>query len=252
MVTKDRASLARRALRCLAQQTWPNKELVVIDDGAEDYSSVLEPYKRLFPIRYCKIAPDPSSYLGALRNISLERAEGDYLVQWDDDEWYHPDRIARQAAALNQGADVVVLRDTLYHLDSPRYVEHLFHTRLPTGATPGTIMQRRSPVRYPNLRRAEDTVYLEELTRTSRLRVLDDPHSHLFIRCFHGANTWDLRHFEGALQHGSHDKLWYWLSKHLFRDLTRHPAFRLTDLEQRAAQSFLEDSRALGLLQHAA
>lgn len=252
MVTKNRARFARRALHCLASQTWGNKELVIIDDGDEDYEPVLAEYRHLFPIQYHKLTPDPDVRLGQLRNLSLERARGDFLIQWDDDEWYHPERIATQMAAAASGLDVVVLQNTLCHLDTPGYAEHLFHTNIPRGTTPGTVLHRRSNVRYPNLGRAEDTVYLKELAATVRFGVLEEPHSHLFIRCFHGANTWDLRHFEGALQHSFSQKVWYRICKHVFRDLKRHPAFRLTELEQRAAAQFLEDSRLLGLLPRSA
>lgn len=250
MVTKNRARLARRALYCLAHQTWQNKELVIIDDGEEDYEPMLAEYRDRLPIHYHRLAPDPTAHLGQLRNLSLDHAGGEFLVQWDDDEWYHPERIERQMRAIEGGLDVVVLRNTLCHLDAPGYVERPFHTSLSSGSTPGTILHRRSQVRYPNLKRAEDTLYLEALGRELAVGVLDEPHSHLFIRCFHGANTWDRRHFEGALQHGLGNVLWYRFAKHVKRDLTRHPAFRLTQLEHDAARSFLEDSHTLGVLHH--
>ena len=112
MVTKNRARLARRALHCLAHQTWQNKELVIIDDGDEDYEPMLAEYRQSFPIHYHRIQPEPSTYLGQLRNLSLSRANGEFLVQWDDDEWYHPERIERQMRAIADGLDVVVLRST--------------------------------------------------------------------------------------------------------------------------------------------
>src|SRR5262245_57789486 len=92
MVTRNRAKLARRAIACFQAQTWANKELVIVDDGDEDYAPVLAPYRRDLHIVYHRLPPDPARTLGAARNISLELASGDYCAQWDDDEWYHPER----------------------------------------------------------------------------------------------------------------------------------------------------------------
>lgn len=248
MVTRNRASLARRAVRCFVNQTWANKELVIVDDGDEDYEPILAPYRAAHTIRYVRLDSDPSVRLGGLRNRSLDEAAGDFLTQWDDDEWYHPTRIERQMQATVRGLGAVVLTNTLCHMDRAGLSHALFHTRLRKGHTPGTILHRRCDVRYPNQSRAEDTVYLKTLSEHFRVGSVEGPHSHLFIRCFHGTNTWDLAHFEGALQHGWADKLDFFWSKRIRADVTRHSAFRLSAEEQSSAQAFLADSRELGLL----
>ena len=248
MVTKNRLRFARRAVECFASQTWRNKELVVIDDGDEDYSAMLDAYRAHVPIRYYKVKPDTGVRLGDLRNLSLERADGEFIAQWDDDEWYHPERIGMQMRAVAAGLDVAVLRDTLYHLDRPGFVDHLFSPTRQEGTTPGTILQRRASVRYRSMSRAEDTEYLVRLGETLRVGVLEAPHSHLFIRCFHGNNTWDLNHFEGALRNTRPDTLRFYVSKYLRGDLRCHRAFKLSALEQDAAEKFLTHSRALGIL----
>jgi glycosyltransferase involved in cell wall biosynthesis len=249
MVTKNRRHLARRAVECFTLQTWQNKELVIIDDGDDDYAPMLEPYRSTVAIRYFRVTPKPGSRLGDLRNLSLDCAEGEFVAQWDDDEWYHPERIEQQMRAISGGLDVAVLRNALVHLDREGFVDHLFRTAMTTGNTPGSILQRRSDVRYRSMSRAEDTEYLARLGETTRVGVLDEPHSHLFIRCFHGRNTWDLNHFEGALRTTRRDKLDFYLAKYIRRDLRRHRAFQLTELERDAAEKFLRHSRDLGILQ---
>ncbi len=249
MVTKNRLGFAKRAVECFAMQTWSNKELVIIDDGEEDYEPMLEAYRAAAPIRYFRAKPDANARLGDLRNLSLDRAEGEFIAQWDDDEWYHPTRLELQMRAISGGLDVAVLRDTLYHIDTPGFVDHLFSPTRSEGTTPGTILQRRTDVRYRNMSRAEDTEYLERLGETLRVGVVESPHSHLFIRCFHGKNTWDLNHFEGALRLTRRDKLAFFVSKYIRRDLRRHRAFHLSELEREAAEKFLKHSRDLGILQ---
>lgn len=250
MVTRNRAQLACRAVACFAEQTWPKRELVIVDDGDEDYTPVLAPYARELDIRYHRLAHRSDLRLGDLRNIALERAAGDFVAQWDDDEWYHPKRLEAQMGAAQRGLDAVVLRDTLCHLDAPGYAEHPFHSRNKRSVTPGTVLHRRTALRYPSLARAEDTQYLDRLRSELRVGELAGPHSHLFIRCFHGDNTWDLAHFEGALCHSFFDRLAFGASKYLFRNMLLHPAFRLTELEREASRRFLAQSRELGLFAH--
>ncbi len=249
MVTRDRPHIARRALDCLAAQTWSHVELVVVDDGDEDYEPVLAPYRELFPIRYERIDCVPGRRLGELRNVALDLARGEFCAQWDDDEWYHARRLEVQMDCIERrGADAAVLRSTLMHVDAPDFVSHPFRAAL-GGGTPGTIVHRRTRVRYPNLSRHEDKVFLMQLHARMRVGIVDEPHGHLFIRCFHGANTWDRRHFESRLWRTPAGALHYLHARFVRRDVRTHPAFNLTHNERAAADAFLRDSRALGLLQ---
>lgn len=248
MVTRDRPALARRALQCLSAQTWPRFELVIVDDGAVDYSEMLAPFSNKFPIHYHRLPPEDGRFLGALRNISLERANGEFLVQWDDDEWYHPDRIRFQVEhLLRTDSQAVVLKWTLMHLSSPRYVDHPYRSDVGAG-TPGTILHRKTAVRYPNAKRAEDSVFLEQIRSEGPVGVLGPEHSHLFIRCFHGANTWDESHFLRRLRRTPRDALELAWARFVRRDIFAHRAFQLSAAERQAAQRFLAESRELGLL----
>ena len=246
MITRERTRLARRALDCLVAQSWSDLELVVVDDGGEDYASLLEPIRERCAVRYVKLAPDPRRRLGALRNVALDQARGDAVVQWDDDEWYHPARIATQLDALDGGA-AVVLDWTLMHVDRPDLADRAFRGAC-WGGTPGTILHRRSPVRYRNLARAEDTAFARALARTGRVERLGRGWSHLFVRCFHGRNTWNESHFLERLRRTPLDWLHYARARWIDRDVTRHPAFALDARERAAAAAFLDDSRRLGLI----
>jgi glycosyltransferase involved in cell wall biosynthesis len=240
MVTRDRPQLAARAVRCLAAQTWPSLELVVIDDGDVDYTPAFAPLGDRIPVRYMRLKPDPRRKLGGLRNMGLEAALGDLIAQWDDDEWYHPDRIATQVhAILDTRAVACVLKWTLMHVDTAE-LRHLPY-RADTGrGTPGTIVHRRTSVRYPNLSRSEDARFLEGIARTGRVEVLDRDASHLFIRCFHGANTWDARHFQRRLRRTPLAAA-HWLIARLRGDLRLHPQLRLTDVERSSIDAYLAD-----------
>ncbi len=247
MVTQNRAQLARRAIKCFADQTWNNRELVIVDDGDENYSEILESYRNQYAIHYHRVERNEQRNLGSLRNLSLELASGDWCAQWDDDEWYHEERLAAQMrSAEHQDLDGVLLRSTLMHLDTPEYVRHPYRAELRSG-TPGTILHKRTTVRYPDLRKREDSVFRDRLARTIRLGIVEQPHSHLVIRCFHGANTWDERHFRRRLRRTFVDRLDFLRAKYIRGDLFTHPRFHLTAKEREAVDRFFQDSLELGI-----
>lgn len=244
MVTANRKALAARSVRCFEQQTYPNRELVVIDDGEEDYSGL---FTNLPPsqIRYIRDVPK-AQVLGRLRNTALNAARGEYLTQWDDDDWYHPDRIRIQAGYLQQGYDACCLGQTLMHLSDPQYRNLPYLGSLPHGV-PGSIMHRRdSAIRYPEFEKAEDTVYLDSWMER-RYAKLPDEFSCLFIRCFHGSNTWEREHFLRRVRNSFPKAVRYYWYAWIIRDLSKHPAFRLTSGCRDAFVQYRTLSEELGL-----
>ncbi|MCE9622990.1 MAG: glycosyltransferase family 2 protein [Actinomycetia bacterium] len=237
MVTRDRRDLAERAVACFAAQTWTNRELVILDDGDEDYAPMLAPFISAGEaIRYHRIQHDSSTHLGGLRNATIELAEGDWCAQWDDDEWYGPTRIERQMAALNPGDVASALRWTLMTVDSPTLGPLTF--RADAGfATPGTVLHRRDAARYPDLARGEDAVFLKSLRDAGGVAVLGKDDANLFVRCFHGSNTWNEGHFLRRLHRRPVDWPSYANARWVHRDLRRHRAFNLTAAERATSEA---------------
>lgn len=246
MVTANRRDLAKRAVQCFQNQTYSNKELVIIDDGDEDYSPILEdlPAEQ---VKYLKLEKEPDFVLGKLRNRSLEESDGDYLIQWDDDDWYHPERIKIQAEILDQGYDACCLASSLMHLDTEEFMMHPYVGILPDGI-PGSIMHRRNDhIRYPETKRSEDTVYLEEWMKL-RYHKLDHSYNYLFLRAYHGDNTWEQDHFKRRIRNSPIALVQYIWHAVIRNDLFGHPRFQLSDKASDAFQQYLEESRRLDLL----
>jgi glycosyltransferase involved in cell wall biosynthesis len=235
-----------RAVYCFNNQTYPNKELVVVDDGSEDLEQVLQevPSEQLV---YEKLEPSDSNTLGKLRNITLKKANGMFLAQWDDDDWYHPDRLKIQAATLMNGNDACCLSGALMHLDTEPYMQHPYVGYLPDGI-PGSIMHRNdSSIEYPHTRRAEDTVYLSKWMKKRYLQ-LPGKYSYLFLRAYHGSNTWEKEHFLRRVRNTPKDFIQYvWYAKFKGK-FFKHPKFQLTEKEKQSFEMFLEDSAKLGLI----
>ena len=106
MPTANRRAFVPQAIALFLDQDYPDKELVILDDGTDAIGDLVpaEP-----AIRYIRTAPGLS--LGAKRNAACEAARGDVILHWDDDDWYAPGRIRRQVDALQAGgADIAGIR----------------------------------------------------------------------------------------------------------------------------------------------
>jgi len=247
MVTAARRRLVRRSLLCFRKQTYPNRELVVVDDGADDLADLLADLPPR-DVRYVKLGKRAGNVLGRLRNISLEQAGGNLLTAWDDDDWYHPRRLEIQAEALRGGHRSCVLSSVLMHLDTPDFSRRPFHGRFRDGAPGSLLFPRDLSVRYPESARGEDTVFLRAWRGKGAQLKLDPRLDFLQVRCYHGRNTWDARHFRGRLKTTLLDVLLYGWCRHVRRDIFRHRRFKLSDRAREAFGLFLEDSRSVGLL----
>jgi len=246
MVTANRKQLATRAVACFQNQTYPNKELVVIDDGQQDYAPLFKDIPEN-DITYIKLEKKTEMVLGTLRNMALDAAKGDFLIQWDDDDWYHPERIRIQAEYLQKGYDACCLSDSLMHLSSPEYMHLPFVGCLPDGI-PGSIMHKNNAsIRYPEYRKSEDTIYQKDWMK-HRYSKVPKKYAYLFIRCYHGNNTWEQDHFKRRVKNSPSKWLMFMWYKYIMRDLSKHPKFRMDANCKKTFEQYLNDSKKLGLL----
>jgi glycosyltransferase involved in cell wall biosynthesis len=93
MPTYNRARYVPIAIRCFTQQTYPNVELVIVDDGEELLS-----IPAVSGIRYIKL--DQKTPTGKKRNIGAEAAYGEIIANLDDDDWSSPHRIQDEVQRL--------------------------------------------------------------------------------------------------------------------------------------------------------
>ena len=247
IVTANRKKLLWRSLLSLKNQTHKNIEVVLVDNGEEKVKDLMD----LFPeeqVNYTYIPPSPKNILGDLRNISLEKATGDYMICCDDDDWFHPKRIEVQLQSLRSGFDACCLEGNIFHIDSPDLIDHPYIGRLPDGS-PNSIMHRRNDqIRYPSMRRGEDTVYLNRWIEQGRYKMLDLRYAYLFVRVFHGTNVSGKKHFLRRLKNSPKNWIQYMWHAKIMGDLFGHPKFKLSGAEQKSFEMFMRDSKELGIL----
>ena len=83
LVTRDRPVFVRQALRCFAAQTYANRELVVVDDGALPVKALCTGVPK---VRYHRLLTSTST--GTKLNLGIALAGGSILQKWDDDDFY--------------------------------------------------------------------------------------------------------------------------------------------------------------------
>ncbi|MHB8836768.1 MAG: glycosyltransferase [Candidatus Methylomirabilia bacterium] len=190
MVTRDRAELARRSIRCFLRQEYPACELVIVEDGAD---RSLEQWVRELAeprIKHLRL-PDDRLALGQLRNRAVEAAAGELVAQWDDDDLSHPQRLALQVAVLaDSGAEAALLeRQIIWWPERRRLAVSSRRT------WEGSFLARKAILApYPPRRHGEDTPVVEALLRERRVALLDAPW--LFVYCCHGGNTFSAAHWQ--------------------------------------------------------
>ena len=183
MVTRDRPRLAARAVECFLAQSYPNRELVVIDGGESDQLQ-----QGIEAISYPPIKPhrerQAGRSMGELRNLAVEKASGRYLCIWDDDDLYDPDRLSVQMSAITAlGADACFLA-RLQLWWPARRVFGVSTRRMWEGTL---ICARDKFPSYRALHRGEDVAVGYQLWRSRRVVMLDEPRLYTYV--FHGANT---------------------------------------------------------------
>jgi glycosyltransferase involved in cell wall biosynthesis len=87
-------------------QTWPNKEVIVVDDGSTDRTLEVA---RSFQSTDLKVVTQANTGACGARNAALSLAQGDYIQWLDADDLLHPEKVFRQLSSGEVGRDSLTL-----------------------------------------------------------------------------------------------------------------------------------------------
>ena len=193
MPTYNRRHFVPQAIKYFLRQDYPNRELIIVDDGTDVIADLIPEDSR---IRYIQ-RPKKQS-IGAKRNLACETANGEIIVFWDDDDWYAASRISYQVEPLLAGtADVTGLdRGLLLCLPTKQFwaCTPELHARMFVHAVIGgtlTFWKKfwHQGLRFRNLSLAEDAAFLKALIgRGARLEKLSNTDVFVYLR--HDTNSW--------------------------------------------------------------
>jgi len=94
------------SLQSALAQTWPRKEIIVVDDGSTDRTAEIA---RRFASDGVVVASTKNQGAAAARNYALQLSQGAYIQWLDADDLLAPDKIERQLLALGEVEDKRIL-----------------------------------------------------------------------------------------------------------------------------------------------
>jgi hypothetical protein len=111
IATYNRRDDLDRCLGCLAAQTYPNLEAVVVNDAGVPIDDIVAryPFARLH---------DLPENVGNMRAVAagVRLTRGDFIASVADDDWYYPDFVTRVAGALiRSGASIAHANGLIRH-----------------------------------------------------------------------------------------------------------------------------------------
>jgi len=186
MPTFNRRAFVPQALRCFLRQDYRNRELLVIDDGTEPVADCVPESEN---VRYFRLHQKMT--IGAKRNFACEHARGEFIVHWDDDDWYPASRVRTQVSALvDRGADVCGSSQvSFYDPANDRAWEYRYAGSGAAWVAGSTLAYRRSfwqRNKFPNLQVGEDSRFIW----TSANKIICDLHEPtLCVAMVHAGNT---------------------------------------------------------------
>jgi glycosyltransferase involved in cell wall biosynthesis len=84
-------------IKSALDQTWPRKEVVIVDDGSSDQTPAVA---RRFAAKGVSAVTQENQGAAAARNKAFTLAQGDYIQWLDADDLLAPDKIGRQMQTL--------------------------------------------------------------------------------------------------------------------------------------------------------
>jgi glycosyltransferase involved in cell wall biosynthesis len=94
MPTWNRRPFIRAAIQSFLDQTYENRELVILDDGDDPVIDLIPDDQRIRYIAHKKVT------VGKKRNMACEEASGEIICPWDDDDFSMPTRVTDQVFRL--------------------------------------------------------------------------------------------------------------------------------------------------------
>jgi len=170
-------------LWCFDRQTWPHRELVIVDSSSEPFQIAGRDNVRVVP------SPLGTS-VGRKRNLAVHEARGEVITWFDDDDWQHPDKLAMLIEALCDEAPYAgACRGWFVSLMDSRCVPY----RGPKGkVTFNSAAFRKEavlPIRFREvLRRASDTQWMRALDKLYPGKAALLERDDLFFWVCHGNN----------------------------------------------------------------
>lgn len=195
----------QEAVESCLNQTYPNIEIIVVDDGSTDGS--LEVLRRYLP--HIGLETGPNRGGNSARNRGFALSRGEYIQYLDADDYLEVDKIARQARFLEETKADAVYGDLRYRKHLPD-VSFSYLDRIEVSGDQqdilasllafwgaqvngGAVLYKRQVINKvggwdESLRAAQDTDFLTSVA-LSGAKILYQPGGHFVYRKYGGVTV---------------------------------------------------------------
>jgi glycosyltransferase involved in cell wall biosynthesis len=193
-ITYKKPHLITRAIQCFRNQTYQARELVILYQDDDLETKALLNTLNDANILVIEVKETEKLSLGAKRNLSIETCKGDYFCTWDDDDWYHRERIESQISSLKGSFKPV---SVLIHVLLYDSIEHQAYMSL-AWPWENTVLCDKSLFKkfryHPEWNKKEDSYFLNDLLKANAIYPLVKPS--LYIYTYNGNNICGYNHFQ--------------------------------------------------------
>lgn len=183
IVSTNRPEQLNHLRQQFEQQTYPNKELVVLTHGFKSKDALFEP---------------DSSSLGNCLNRLVESARGELIAKFDDDDFYLENYLLDQFLNLwFQEADLVGKCANYIYFEAYDCIairRRATSNQVTDFVAGATLLGRRKVFDenpFPDRKSGEDTAFLQSLVGNNARIFSTDPFNFLVNR--HGQHTWRMK-----------------------------------------------------------
>lgn len=194
-ITNNRIALLKKAINCFKNQDYPNKELLIsypqrdrltkhmVNSLASDLSII-------------GIERSDQTTLGDARNQAIVECDGSYICAWDDDDWYHENRLSYQFDCMHKSGNnyeaSILNRLILFDQTTQKAYLSFYYT------WEGTLLCKKDIFlhnQYSSKNKGEDSDIVDFLDNQNMLYHIPDV-PFLYVYIYHRSNTWNYAHFK--------------------------------------------------------
>lgn len=129
-----------RTIQSAIDQTWENKEIIIIDDGSDDRSlAIAKKYESAF----VKVITQKNNGAASARNKGLSIATGDYIQFLDSDDILSSNKIEVQINALNDSPGMLAVCSTVHFYDGTNHM-----VQVPSTYEDSFLFSSNDPVEF--------------------------------------------------------------------------------------------------------
>ena len=200
-ITNNRPKLIEKSITYFLQQDYSNKELLISYPSTDQVTtSIIDQFLVYNDISILEVERPSEMNLGDARNDAVARANGEYICTWDDDDWYHPNRVSSQLLWLQQAGKSykasALNQLLLYDQTSKKaYLSFLYLWE-------NTLLCEKAYFKknqYSSQEKGEDSTIVDYLESDHELfHIWNSPFLYIYI--YHSGNTWGYEHFKSFIE----------------------------------------------------